>query len=628
MTTKPSLGNRELPYKEVIDFLLNNGWEQIRKTKGSHEIWKSPSGQSMTLPMRRGGNLIGQPYLRQINNLTQGKLLSRARRGFDQHGANLTKKHINNGVIASVRAHMSGKRAILFGNSHKSDSIVVDRLNRELGLEVDFETCDKPRKISSAVERINNKKYHFAMVQTRFLSHSIEELIIKGCRSAHVPYIRVGKARPLETAHAISKFFSLDLENPPVLEVPKNMKKVVEKTLASIPAQNTVKSPPQRGTEEFKYAVLTSIDGLEEVSMIDVVKDLGIEIKRDAKGKVAWGKLSAWTSSIRKVLIELGYSNMRSITHTGSRTMVWTNNSKTRRTYKMSDYTRNMNKSKTLSPIQVKLDVKDLENLEAILRKACENGDIFFTEDILKQLGVKVPYDDQGKINWYKVSHITKAIGHTLRRLGFYSAQAMRDGKKKRVWKRQVTTTTSDLNPSEKPITYTQSQAQRREIYNDVRVRLLQVFEEYPDVSRHKVAKMINYHQSSLSKILQIESFNLNKVPFPTLQKIKSNMHRIEKRFPSKAKIKATPAVLNAPAMIRPRRSTMGALQQEPERVPESSFQTKAPVASGEMFSLYTGSGTGNLSVPKSMTQEDIQSLFEQLNALKVLLDAKAKSGS
>lgn len=72
---------KPIPRRRLVRWLRRHGWTHAR-TSGGHDVWTSPDGSfRMALPVRSGSTLIGQPFLRQINEYTAGvRMTSRGRR--------------------------------------------------------------------------------------------------------------------------------------------------------------------------------------------------------------------------------------------------------------------------------------------------------------------------------------------------------------------------------------------------------------------------------------------------------------------------------------------------------------------------------------------------------------------
>jgi predicted RNA binding protein YcfA (HicA-like mRNA interferase family) len=75
--------------RKLVRFLRAHGWSRVRSGRGDHEIWEytAPDGdasdtQRMVLPFHGARALVGQPFLRQINQAMEGRAIqSRGRRG-------------------------------------------------------------------------------------------------------------------------------------------------------------------------------------------------------------------------------------------------------------------------------------------------------------------------------------------------------------------------------------------------------------------------------------------------------------------------------------------------------------------------------------------------------------------
>jgi hypothetical protein len=88
-----------------------------------------------------------------------------------------------------------GQRILLVNN--RSDPALCEALQSELEAEDVEGVCIDDRRLHTAAERVRNRSYGLVLCATGFMSHKAEGKIHEACNDAEVPYVRVGKGRPV-----------------------------------------------------------------------------------------------------------------------------------------------------------------------------------------------------------------------------------------------------------------------------------------------------------------------------------------------------------------------------------------------------------------------------------------------
>jgi len=103
-----------------------------------------------------------------------------------------------------VRRTFAGKHALWVGN--RSDPDLVRRL-REV-MELSTTVCDGTR-VESHGRAVQNGTYDLVLVSD-FINHRHDDVLRDAAKAAAVPYVRVGRGRPLAIARAIVQALRLD----------------------------------------------------------------------------------------------------------------------------------------------------------------------------------------------------------------------------------------------------------------------------------------------------------------------------------------------------------------------------------------------------------------------------------
>ena len=110
-------------------------------------------------------------------------------------------------LIARVRGHVEGKVTLFISN--RDDPHLKEAVERAFGLEIDW--CDgSPRKVQSAVSRIERGSYDLVIGVTGFMKHAVERALAPACKGAGVPYARAYRGRTLACAQAIGVALGLE----------------------------------------------------------------------------------------------------------------------------------------------------------------------------------------------------------------------------------------------------------------------------------------------------------------------------------------------------------------------------------------------------------------------------------
>lgn len=104
-------------------------------------------------------------------------------------------------IVAALKESTQGKRALFVSN--RTEDELCGALAERLGFtRMDSEVID-PRRLASAVARIDAGSYAFVFAATGFMRHSADENLSAACRRAQVRYVRVAKARELAVLRAL-----------------------------------------------------------------------------------------------------------------------------------------------------------------------------------------------------------------------------------------------------------------------------------------------------------------------------------------------------------------------------------------------------------------------------------------
>lgn len=104
-------------------------------------------------------------------------------------------------LIARVREAVAGKATLFVTN--RDDPELQRAVERAFDIELEW--CDgSPRRLKSAVERIEGGRYDLVIGTTGFMNHTAEDLLGPACKRAGVPYARAYRGRTLATGRAIA----------------------------------------------------------------------------------------------------------------------------------------------------------------------------------------------------------------------------------------------------------------------------------------------------------------------------------------------------------------------------------------------------------------------------------------
>lgn len=376
-----------------------------------------------------------------------------------------------------VRPWVSGMKALVLSN--RTDPELEMRLSKKLGLDITWAICDV-RRAQAQAKAIASRRYDIVIGQTGFLPHKIEAIIAPACQSYGVPYIRADKARPTATARALIRDLGLDITKEP----PKS-----KRIMVSAPPQQssdgkirrrTIVTLPQK-PEDYKDLDIDILKFLEKQDsyfrMEDLLRTLpGIPVITGADGKINYGRMRTWTTSVSSVLQKLNYVNAQipqSIDP--ARPRVWVRRDRQQllmgsgrgsadrtpaevarsqppvgfrppdadpqRKSKLADWGR-FSTANAQPKLVVKTraaptrgigDKKWLQKYERALRSYARDRMYVHPEDVLRNvLGLDLP--PTRSIVWQNYMFWTKNIAPILRKMGFTPRQREFDGHKTRTW--------------------------------------------------------------------------------------------------------------------------------------------------------------------------------------------------
>lgn len=81
--------------------------------------------------------------------------------------------------------------------SNRADPTLQAALKRELHFKEVKWCVASPRSLDGVAQSIRKGVYSLVLLQTAFLDHSTDDKLVKVCKGANVPYLRVDKGRPV-----------------------------------------------------------------------------------------------------------------------------------------------------------------------------------------------------------------------------------------------------------------------------------------------------------------------------------------------------------------------------------------------------------------------------------------------
>lgn len=109
-------------------------------------------------------------------------------------------------LLARVRERIEGKSALFVSN--RADPLLKERLERELGVQIEWAEID-PRRIQSRIESVRRMSYDLVMSATGFQGHSIDATLGRETKACGLPYVRVNRGRLTTCVRALARQFGL-----------------------------------------------------------------------------------------------------------------------------------------------------------------------------------------------------------------------------------------------------------------------------------------------------------------------------------------------------------------------------------------------------------------------------------
>ncbi len=109
-------------------------------------------------------------------------------------------------LLARVRERIEGKSALFVSN--RADPMLKERLERELGVQIEWAEID-PRRIQSRIESVRRMSYDLVMSATGFQGHSIDATLGRETKACGLPYVRVNRGRLTTCVRALARQFGL-----------------------------------------------------------------------------------------------------------------------------------------------------------------------------------------------------------------------------------------------------------------------------------------------------------------------------------------------------------------------------------------------------------------------------------
>lgn len=106
-------------------------------------------------------------------------------------------------LLEAVRPRTRGKRALFVSNRNDPD---LETAIRDCFAFGQLDWCEgSPRRVQTVAERVSKGSYDIVLGATGFQSHSMDTHLIRACRRASVPYVRVHRGRQLACTIAIAR---------------------------------------------------------------------------------------------------------------------------------------------------------------------------------------------------------------------------------------------------------------------------------------------------------------------------------------------------------------------------------------------------------------------------------------
>lgn len=94
-------------------------------------------------------------------------------------------------LLERVRRIVEGQKVLFVSN--RTDERLRRKLEKELGIEVDWKDVQQVKAAQTASSRIRNGRYDMVFVATSFISHKSDKLIKGACQESDTRYVPVNK---------------------------------------------------------------------------------------------------------------------------------------------------------------------------------------------------------------------------------------------------------------------------------------------------------------------------------------------------------------------------------------------------------------------------------------------------
>ena len=112
-------------------------------------------------------------------------------------------------LLEAVLPETRGKRALFVSNRTDPD---LERIIREVFEFSDLDWCEgSPRRVQTVAERVAGGMYDIVLGATGFQSHSMDSHLMKACKKAAVPYVRVHRGRQLACTLALARELGINV---------------------------------------------------------------------------------------------------------------------------------------------------------------------------------------------------------------------------------------------------------------------------------------------------------------------------------------------------------------------------------------------------------------------------------
>ena len=109
-------------------------------------------------------------------------------------------------LLNRVREKVEGKSALFVSN--RADPLLKEKLERELGLELEWAEID-PRRIQARIESVKQGSFEMVLSATGFQGHSIDATLGRATTACGLPYVRVNRGRLITCVRALARQFGL-----------------------------------------------------------------------------------------------------------------------------------------------------------------------------------------------------------------------------------------------------------------------------------------------------------------------------------------------------------------------------------------------------------------------------------